>query len=101
MRKKSKIFGRSLGARRGYVDALLTSELAHGAGDRFVQAHIQRLEFLDGDGRSLLDGDLRNRLAHVAVVLNNLTDGEPPTEQASAMDSAARASLHLHRHQEL
>ena len=58
----------------------LATELAHSAGDRVIEAAIERVELVDADRLAVLLGELGDRLAQIAVVVNDLIDGEPLPE---------------------
>jgi hypothetical protein len=55
-------------------------ELGDRARDGIVEADVEDAELAHGDRRALLDGELGDRLAQVAIVVHHLVDGEvvPP-----------------------
>ena len=57
----------------------------HRAGDRGVEASIQDVEFFRGDRNILLDRDLGNRLADIAVVMHDLGNVETQRAQLRAV----------------
>ena len=59
--------------------------LRHGFRDRGVEAAIQRMEFFGRDRQVLLDGDFRDGLADIAVVVDDLRDVEPQCPQLAPM----------------
>jgi hypothetical protein len=67
------------------------AELRHRPRDGVVEAEVQRLEVLGGDGDLLLDGRLGDGLADVAVVVDDLRDREPSREQLPAVQLGAGA----------
>src|SRR5689334_11038099 len=56
-------------------------ERSHSVGNGLVEASIERSEFVRGDGRAFLNGQIGDRLAHVAVVVYDLIDGESESQQ--------------------
>jgi hypothetical protein len=78
MREESQ----SLGSFRGGVIvrrlAFLAPVFGHGAGDGLVETQIQGAKIGGADRRILLDRQLRDRLAHVPVVVHHLRHREPP-----------------------
>ena len=66
---------------------------AHGARDGVVEAEVERLELLGRDGCLLLDGEPRDDLTEVAVVVDDLRDGRALVKEGIAM--VAGASLNL------
>ena len=59
-------------------------------GDGVVEAPIEDAKLVGGDGRTHLVGNLGDRLAHAAVVVNHLRDGEAPVQQATPCLAAPR-----------
>jgi hypothetical protein len=64
--------------------------LGHRFGDRRVEAAIQGVELVGGDRDPLLDGQFGDRLADLAVVVDDLGDVEPQGQQREAMERGAR-----------
>ena len=52
-------------------------ELRDGVGDGLVEAAIEHAKLVRADGRAALDGELRDDLAHVAVIVDDLRDAQP------------------------
>jgi hypothetical protein len=50
----------------------LAPELRDGAGDRVIQASIQHPKVIGADGRVRFDGQFRDGLADVAIVVDDL-----------------------------
>lgn len=69
------VFTIRLPARDSYFT--VGAELGHGIGDCIVETTIERAELVDGEGGVALDGEVRDGLTKVAVVMNNLVDGVP------------------------
>ena len=59
--------------------------LRHGFRDRGVEAAIQSVEFFARDRQVLLHGDLRDGLADVAVIVDDLRNVEPQRPQITPM----------------
>src|SRR5690606_32166728 len=57
----------------------------HCAGDRVVEAEVEGLELVALDRRVLLDRELRDRLADVAVVMDDLGDGQADAKEVLAV----------------
>lgn len=53
--------------------------------DRVVQTQVERLELAGGNRRTLLDSELGDGLANVAVIVNDLGYAEPPPVQVPAV----------------
>lgn len=66
-----------------------------GAGDGVVEAAIERMEIVHGDGDVAFRGQLRHRLAEIPVFVHDLVDREsldqelPPTECGRFFDHRA------------
>src|SRR5580704_5040842 len=58
-----------------------------------VEAKVERLELLTENRRLYLDGECRDRLADLSVIVDDLTDGEPPPEEVLTVSTGARANL--------
>jgi len=72
----------------------LVGVLPDGPGNGIVEAEVERLEFPGGDRGVHLHGELGDRLAHVAVVVNDLADGESHAKQVAAVTARARVDLY-------
>ena len=59
--------------------------LRHGFRDRRVEAAIQRVEFFGRDRKVLFDGDFRDGLADITVIVDDLRDVEPQRPQLAPM----------------
>ena len=59
--------------------------------DRGVEAAVQGMKLFDGDRRALLDRDLGDRLADVAVVVDHLRDAEVGSQQLRAVPRGSGA----------
>ena len=78
------------GADRGFA---LARELRHRAGDRLVEAQVERLKLARRDGRGALDRQLGNRLTCVAVVVHDLRDRKPDVHQLATVLRGARSKI--------
>jgi hypothetical protein len=68
-------------ASRSYRDVAVAFEGCHGASDGNVQAAVEDLKLLRADLGVDLAGELGDDLAHVAVTVDHLGDGESKLEQ--------------------
>lgn len=52
----------------------LVPERGHGVGDCFIETAVERAELVGRNGRAPLDGQIRDGLANVAIVMDYLID---------------------------
>ena len=71
----------------------LIGEFRHRVGDRVVQAAVEGAEFVHPDRRLPLEGEIGDRLAKVAVVVDHLVDGEAVLQQLAPV--LRRGGAHL------
>lgn len=57
----------------------------HRLGNRGVETLVERMELFDRDGGTLFDRERRDRLAHVAIVVNDLGDRKTQSEPVPAV----------------
>ena len=72
---------------------LFAAKLGDGAGNGLVEASIQQPEVAGADRRLGFDGQLDNGLADVAVVVYDLREGKPLTQQVMPVFDAAGPNL--------
>ena len=63
-----------------------------GGRDRLIEAQVQRAEVICADRRIRFDRELGNRLTYVAVVVNNLRNGESLSQKVETMLAGARVN---------
>jgi hypothetical protein len=71
----------------------LTSVLGNRASDRVVKASVQRAKVVGTDGCVQFDGQLRDGLTDIAIVVHDLRHGEPLKQEVMAMLDRAPADL--------
>ena len=71
----------------------LASILGDGARDGVVEAAVQHAKIIRRDGRIHFHGELRDRLAHVAIVVHDLRHREPLSQQVVPVLNRARGNL--------
>ena len=71
----------------------LSGELTYSVGDCIVEAPVQRSELVDGEGSVALDGEVSDRLAKNAVVMNHLVERVPQAKQFLPMRRRANSYL--------
>ncbi len=99
MREESDSFVRA--GRFGFLARLiaLSAELCDRARNRIVKAPVQRAEIIDVDRYRPLQCEVGDRLAHVAIVMDDLGDGEslqlkcPPVSRRAVVDLRVRRYL--------
>lgn len=79
--------------RARHARVALCAELAHRVGDRIVEAAIEGPELVDRERRVALDGEVRDGLAEVAVVVHDGFHREAESQQFAAMRGGAHADL--------
>ena len=89
MRKKTEAFVRRAFGGIGDNPISLTPEFRHCIGNRIVEASIESLEFVIGDQRVAFDRELRNGLAEIPVVMDDLVHRKAPLQQFIAMTAGA------------
>ena len=62
----------------------------HGFGDGRIQTPVQNVEFFGRDGHLPLDRQIRDGLAHVAVVMDDLRQCEPQRQQVAPVPGRGR-----------
>ncbi|HEY0993303.1 MAG TPA: hypothetical protein VGD80_39900 [Kofleriaceae bacterium] len=75
----------------------LAAELGHSAGDRAVEAAIERVELVDADRLLLLPREFGDRLAQISVVVNDLIDGEALPEELAAVQRGCAIDVRAER----
>jgi hypothetical protein len=58
--------------------------------DRRVETSVEGVEFLDRDGRTLLEGERGNRLADIAIIMDDLGNRKAGAEQVASVTSGGR-----------
>jgi len=71
----------------------LMGKFGHRIGDGVVEATIERPKLVDLDVRIELESEVGDRLAQVAVVVNDLVHGEAVQQQLPAMEGRGIANL--------
>ena len=57
----------------------------HGIGNRLVQATVEGAKLVGGDFHVMFDGKVRQSLANIAVMVDNLVDAIPEPQQFDTM----------------
>ena len=65
----------------------------YSVGNRVIEATVQSAEFLHVDRRLLFGCEFRDRLAEIAVVVDDLADGKSLFEQVTAVFTRRNANL--------
>jgi hypothetical protein len=68
----------------------LIRERSHGVGNGFIETAVQRAELICRNGRVLLDGQIRNGLANVTIVMDDLIAVYPRRRSSAPCMVAAR-----------
>lgn len=76
-----------------YPGITLRCELQHGVRDGVVEAPVQRAELIDRKGGVALERQVRDGLAKVAIVVNDLVHRIPQRQQTCAVCGRAHADL--------
>lgn len=71
----------------------LIAEFRHRIGDRVIEAAVQGPKLINLERHVSLEGQVGDRLAQVAVIVDHLVNGEPQCEQLAAM--LGRGDAHL------
>ena len=72
---------------------LFAPEFGDCARDGIVKASVQRAEVLGAHRRVFFNGQVGDRLAHVPVIVDDLRDREPLTEQLLTVKNRAGPNL--------
>ena len=81
MRKRAETFVQRLNAPVRKRKIALVGKFGDGIGDGIVETAVERSKFFDVDRRTVIDRQFRNRLAEIAIVMDNLVDGESVLQQ--------------------
>ena len=97
MRKRAETLVQRLNAPVRRRKIALVGKFGDGIGDGIVETAVERSKFFDVDRRTPIDRQFRNRLAEIAIVMDNLVDGEPVLQQLAPMTRSRRADFGRHR----
>ena len=71
----------------------LSAEFQYGVSDRVVEAPVQGAELVDGKRRIKLKRQVRDGLAEVAIVVNDLVDRVPQRQKAGAVRDCSKSDF--------
>ena len=77
---------------------MVIPEFSDGRRNGVVQASVESPELIDADGRGFLEGQVGDRLAKVAVVMNHVFDGESMQQQFVAVAGRGLGHFRHRRH---
>lgn len=97
MRKRAETFVQRLNAPVRKRKIALVGKFGDGIGDGIVETAVERSKFFDVDRRTVIDRQFRNRLAEIAIVMDNLVYGEPVLQQLAPMPRSRRANFGRYR----
>jgi hypothetical protein len=80
-------------------EVALGGKLRHGVGDTVVQAAVEGAKLVHRDRRVLLEREVGDRLAEIAVVVDHLIDGEALLEELAPVQRRRAAELGAVRRQ--